>query len=107
MEQGAGVSPVDPKQGDLKRLAHFYKFVCQRRLIKTEDGHYVYEGLPIPYNPQGVWPMMANPSSADISPNNNDYTEAKAFHSAYRALLRNLQEVFSGGKCIKWRMQLQ
>ena len=100
-EQGEGVSPFDPKQGDLllSRLAHFYKYeeiVCQRKLIKTEHGGYAYEGRPIPYNPQGVWPMKANPRSADIPLNNNCYTEAKAFHGAYRALLRNLQEIFSG-----------
>ena len=98
VEQGEGVSPFDPKQGDLKRLAHFYKFeeiVCQKKLIKTKDG-YAYVGDSIPYNPQGVWPMKANPSSADIPPNNNCYTEAKAFHGAYRSLLRNLQEIFSG-----------
>ena len=99
VEQGEGVSPFDPKQGDLNRLAHFYKFeeiVCQKKLIKIQDGQYAYDGDPIPYNPQGVWPMKANPSSVDIPTNNNCYTEAKAFHGAYRALLRNLQEIFLG-----------
>ena len=99
VEQGEGASPFDPKDGDLHRLAHFYKFeeiVCQKRLIKTQDRHYAYVGHPIPFNPQGVWPMKANPSSADIPPNNNCYTEAKAFHGAYRSLLRNLQDIFSG-----------
>ena len=40
--------------------------------------------------------MRENPCKDCIPPHNNCYTEAKAFHQAYRALLKKLQSVFSG-----------
>ena len=98
-EQGEGASPYDPTQGDTSSLAHFYKFeeiVCQKHLVKTIHGSYAYDGADIPFDESGVWPMKDSPSSKDIPPENNCYTEAKAFHSAFRALLRNIQDVFSG-----------
>ena len=98
-EQGEGASPFDPTQGDTSSLAHFYKFeeiVCQKHLVKTIHGNYAYDGADIPFDESGVWPMKDSPSSKDIPPENNCYTEAKAFHSAFRALLRNIQDVFSG-----------
>eukprot|EP00731_Ephydatia_muelleri_P034796 Em0077g9a len=99
IEQGEGASPFDPTQGDTSSLAHFYKFeeiVCQKHLVKTIDGNYAYDGADIPFDELGVWPMKDGPSSKDIPPENNCYTEARAFHSAFRALLRNIQDVFSG-----------
>lgn len=66
------------------------------RLERLNGHHYAYSGAPIPFDPLGVWPMRDEPNLNDIEPHSNCYTESKAFHLAYRALLRKLQEVFSG-----------
>ena len=104
-EQGEGSSPVDPTQGNSTiiegKLSHFYSFgeiVCGKRLVSNGEGDYCYQGMEIPFDPLGVWPMQPNPDKNKIPPNTNCYTEAKAFHGAYRALLRRLQEVFDGDK---------
>ena len=99
IEQGEGASPYDPTQGDTSSLAHFYKFeeiVCQKKLVKTIEGNYAYDGDDIVLDESGVWPMKDDPSSKDIPPDNNCYTEARAFHFAFRSLLNSLQNVFSG-----------
>ena len=97
MEQGEGlISSHDVAMG---QYSHFYRFeeiVCQGRLIQTEEEGYAYAGAPIEYNPEGVYPMRDNPSSDTIVPNTDCYTEAKAFHRAYRSFLHVLQETFSG-----------
>ena len=58
--------------------------------------HYEYSGSPIPFDPQGVWPMRDNPKATNLIKNTNCYTEAKVFHQIYRSLLRSLQMTFSG-----------
>ena len=98
IDQGEGASPVDPNDSS-DTLAHFYRFqeiVCQRKLIKVDEKHYAYRGDSIPFDPKGIWPMRDNPSKKHIEPNTNCYTEAKAFHHVYRALLRELQATFGG-----------
>ena len=102
VEQGEGAGPLDPTQGNStapQKLAHFYKFeeiVCRKQLVIRKDGTYCYDGLPVPFDPLGVWPMQDNPSKDKIRPQTNCYTETKAFHEVFRALLKKLQEVFSG-----------
>eukprot|EP00731_Ephydatia_muelleri_P001489 Em0001g1489a len=104
-DQGEGTNPVNPTQGNStiieNKMAHFYSFeeiVCGNRLVSNGEGQFCYKGEPIPFDPLGVWPMQPNPSKDKIPPNTNCYTEAKAFHGAYRALLKRLQEVFDGDK---------
>ena len=98
--QGEGAGPPDPTVGSSNQLAHFYRFeeiVCQHHLVEDKDaGKYTFTGAPIPFMPAGVWPMRDNPSQIGINPGHNCYTEAKAFHHTFRALLRSLQKVFSG-----------
>ena len=102
MHQGEGAAPIDPRQasnGSLHELAHFYEFeeiVCQRHLISNDQTTYCYSGDPIPFDPSGIWPMQPNPSKDRIKQDSNCYTEAKAFHGAYRSLLRKLQDIFNG-----------
>ena len=102
IEQGEGASPIDPTVKHVPtsehNIAHFYKFeeiVCERQLVRNQ-GSYCYSGPPIPYDPSGVWPMQSNPSKDKIRPNTNCYTQTKAFHGVYRALLKRLQEVLDG-----------
>ncbi len=97
--QGEGEGLLDPTDLDNDTIAHFFKFegiVCQNHLKQVDDTTYEYSGLPIPFNPAGVWNMRNNPSASDIDTSTNCYIEARAFHEAFRNLLRSLQEVFNG-----------
>ena len=96
IHQEEGVSPLNPDSFH-DEYAHFYRFeeiVCQNRLVKVNDSHYVYSGDPIPFDPRGVWPMRANPDSF-ICPNTNCFHEAQVFHHQYRGLLNKLNDTFS------------
>ena len=98
VEQGEGASPFNPNDTITDQYAHFYRFeeiVCQRKLTLSESG-YAYDGDPIPYNPQGVWPMRDNPRKEFIVPGTECHTQAKAFHQVYRNFLRVMQKTFSG-----------
>ena len=98
VDQGEGTISLNPETGIPGELAHFYKFeeiVCQRRLEKSKYG-YSYTGLPIPYDPKGVWPMRDNPTKTGVKMNVNCTAEARAFHQVYRNFLRVLQEAVDG-----------
>ena len=101
VDQGEGASPIDPLDHEPgKQLAHYYRFqeiVCKKHLIKSPDGkNYSYSGSKIHFDPRGVYHMRSNPKSKTVIPNTNCYTEAKAFHSIFRSLLRELQVTFNG-----------
>uniref|UniRef100_A0A1X7V109 Iminophenyl-pyruvate dimer synthase domain-containing protein n=1 Tax=Amphimedon queenslandica TaxID=400682 RepID=A0A1X7V109_AMPQE len=97
-EQGEGASPIDPTVGHGAQLGHYYQLmeiVCQKKLVKNEDDkHYSYSGADIPFDSEGVWPMRDNPSKNCLT--GNCYTEARAFHTTYRKLLRELDATFGG-----------
>ena len=95
-EQGEGASPIDPTVSDGDQLGHYYQLmeiVCQKKLVKN-NGHYSYSGDDIPFDSEGVWPMRDDPSKECTT--GNCYTEARAFHTAYRNLLRELHATFGG-----------
>ena len=98
VEQGEGASPIDPTVADSNQYGHYYRLmeiICQKNLVaKLNDTHYSYSGRDIPFDSNGVWPMRDNPSQKDIT--GNCYTEARAFHTTYRRLLKELQATFSG-----------
>lgn len=97
--QGEGANLVDPSDISNNSLAHFFKFeeiVCQRKLKAVSEDTYAYVGAPIPFRPDGVWPMRYNPAAFTVPADTNCYTESRAFHQVYRTLLRKLQEVFNG-----------
>ena len=98
VDQGEGASPIDPSQhSNSTQYGHYYKLmeiVCQKKLKKHNDTHYSYTGEDIPFDTKGVWPVRANPSK--YGANGNCYTEARAFHTTYRRLLRELQATFNG-----------
>ena len=100
IEQGEGAKFFDPKDHSTDQYAHFFRFeeiVCQHRLQKLPKGHgYAYIGDPIPYNPEGVWPMRENPTKENIVASSKCYTQARAFHQVYRNFLRVLQDMFNG-----------
>lgn len=97
VSQGEGSNPLDPYAIESGQLAHFFQFeeiVCGKHLKNIDNDSYSYSGCPIPFNPEGVWPMRDGPKSCNIPRHTNCYTESKAFHEEYRALLRKLDRVF-------------
>ena len=98
IEQGEG-STLNPNQVDTGNYGHFYRFeeiVCQKRLVLTNQGGYAYDGAPVKFNPDGVYPMRDNPDGESINPGTDCHTEAKAFHATYRSFLHVLHETFNG-----------
>ena len=99
IEQGEGTDPLNPDDLDGGQIAHYYRFqeiVCGKKLVSVSKDKYAYSGANIMYDPIGVWPMRQNPGAEGIEPGTNCYTQAAAFHSVFRALLRELQTTFSG-----------
>ena len=101
IEQGEGANYLDPNQIDTGQYAHYYRFeelVCQKRLVKVDDHHYAFNGTPIIYDKSGVYPIYIpnKNDSKGFLPASDCYTQAKAFHSVYRSLLRVLDKAFNG-----------
>lgn len=89
-------SPHDP--------AHFYQFgaiVNGREVIAMpgEPGKppsYAYAGAPIPFDPDGVWPLRANCRIADFKRGTDARTRIEQFAYNYSALLNALHLAFNG-----------
>ena len=99
IHQGEG-SPGDPDETTDKReeLAHFYRFqeiVKGRRLIKV-DGRWVFEGDPIPFDPDGVYPMVDDPDTDALPPESRVAEESLLCDRLYGDLLTALGDVFDG-----------
>jgi hypothetical protein len=95
-EQGEGTSR-DPMDED-GELSHFYKFseiVEGRRLVKTAKG-WAYEGAKIPFDPDGVHPMIENPSLVNYPAGSRAALLSQEFNETYQALLTSLNKTFNG-----------
>lgn len=103
VEQGEGsdVSPLDPEH----ELAHFYKFAeiyHGRKLIANPDPlaakrmPWVFKGHPIAFDPAGVYPVIANPSSDAYAGHPRLCDLNRTFNLGYSDLLRRLHLVFNG-----------
>ena len=60
VQQGEGASPQDPTYLKSNELAHFYRFgelACMHHMISEREHEYGYQGRPIQFIPEGVWPM--------------------------------------------------
>jgi hypothetical protein len=69
LNQGEGKGPFDPSDG-AGELAHYYRFaeiVEGRRLITVGDG-FAYEGEDIPFDPEGIYPMVDDPYASMWAP---------------------------------------
>jgi hypothetical protein len=95
--QGEGASPLDPDDED-KELAHYYKFseiVHGRRIVVGPDG-YSYTGAHIPFDPEGVWPMMDDPDTAQYPNGSRALILSNQFSETYQTLLNGLHRTFNG-----------
>ena len=99
VEEGEGTttSPLD-REGE---PAHYYRFaelVHGRRLVPdpTVAQGYSFTGVPVPFDPAGVWPMPLNPRAAHYPTGSRSRLVADEFADAYTRLLRALQLTFDG-----------
>ena len=102
--QGEGTSttpyqnPNAPEK--LEDLAHYYKFdsiVHQREITPCPDGKgYCFDGKPIPFNKDGVWPMPNTPKPEDYPENSQERTLIERFAYSYSSLLNSLHRAFNG-----------
>jgi hypothetical protein len=96
-EQGEGATALDPDDSD-RELAHYYKFseiVAGRRIVIDKTG-FSYSGAPIPFDPDGVWPMMDDPDTALLAPGSRARLLTDQFSETYQALLNGLHRTFNG-----------
>jgi hypothetical protein len=96
-EQGEGRGPLDPDDAE-RELAHYYKFaeiVAGRRLVRS-GGKFSYTGTPIPFDPDGIWPMMDDPNVVLYPPGSRAQILSLQFAQTYQALLKGLNRTFNG-----------
>jgi hypothetical protein len=105
IQQGEGTrrSPLDQDHD----LAHYYRFAeiyYGKELIPTgtsptnpqDDPGYIYGGDPIPFDPQGVWPVIKNPKASSYPPNTIARITNDTFNYTYTTLLKSLHTTFNG-----------
>lgn len=98
-EQGEGASPLDPAEAPRREtLSHYYKFaeiVNGRQIVIGKDG-FSYTGEPIPFDADGVFPMMDDPDTSTLPPGSRAQTLSRQFNQTYQALLKALHRTFNG-----------
>ncbi len=95
--QGEGCAPLGPSDDD-RELAHYYKFaeiVAGRRLVASGDT-FTYTGPTIPFDSDGIWPMMDDPNLVLYKRGSLAATLAEQFAWTYQALLKGLDRAFNG-----------
>lgn len=98
-EQGEGASPVDPAEAPKREeLSHYYKFaeiVHGRQIVIGKDG-FSYTGERIPFDPDGVFPMMDDPDTSTLPSGSRAQILSSQFNQTYQALLKALHRTFNG-----------
>ncbi|RYG42893.1 hypothetical protein EON79_18040, partial [bacterium] len=108
VEQGEGTgqtpevvpdTPDDPDQ----EYAHYYKFAMiyhGRRLVRNPDpaaaDRYSYSGSPVPFDPEGVFPVPTNPKAEDFAAFPEAKAKIDAFNREYTDMLRLLHRAANG-----------
>jgi hypothetical protein len=99
VEEGEGteIAPVDP-DGD---IAHYYRFEAiwrGRRLVAdpTAPLGYSFTGPEYPFDPDGVWPLVANQRIDDLDTDTEAWRRVHQFQAIFTRLLTALQRVFDG-----------
>ena len=99
VEQGEGTrtSPLDPQH----EPAHYYRYaeILNGRALVPNPApppEYAYAGDRIPFDPQGVYPVVTNPSRAGYAAGSAAAIQNDTFNYTYTSLLRTLHAVFNG-----------
>jgi hypothetical protein len=101
IEQGEG-SPHDldnDRLADADELGHYYRFeeiVRGRQLVKGLGGRWLYEGPEIPFEPDGVYPVIDDPDSYRLPAGSTARRESQLCDQSYTNLLTALHRVFNG-----------
>lgn len=78
--------------------AHYYRFgeiYYGKTLIQTPTG-YAYGGVAVPFDANGVYPMVDNPTPSMYPPGSYVAMLSKTFTSGYSSLLNALHHAFNG-----------
>ncbi|WP_447040850.1 ferritin-like domain-containing protein [Streptomyces sp. DSM 118878] len=101
VEQGEG-SPHDldgDGLGDPGELGHYYMFseiVEGRQLALDSKGKWTYSGPAIPFDPDGVHPMVDDPDTYRLPADSLGRRESLRCDVSYTNLLKSLNRVFNG-----------
>jgi hypothetical protein len=98
VRQGEGTSLNDPTDGR-DELAHYYKFkeiVEGRQMVRKPDGTWAFDGPAIPFDPDGVYPMVDDPDPASLPANSLVKAMSRQFDATYGDLLRSLHQTVNG-----------
>jgi len=105
VEQGEGTTK-SPLRGEGSNIAHYYRFAeiyHGKTLIPNpnappdapDDQKYVYGGDPIPFDPNGVLPVIENPKAALYPAGSPARLACDTFNSTYTSILKTLHETFT------------
>ncbi len=106
VEQGEGTTK-SPLSGDGSDIAHYYRFAeiyHGKKLIPnphaapdaSDDQKFVYGGVPIPFDPNGVLPVIENPKAALYPADSLARLACDTFNSTYTSILKTLHVAFNG-----------
>lgn len=99
IRQGEG-APGEPTTGAGKRqeLAHYYRFqeIVEGRQLIERNGKWVFEGPVVPFDPDGVYPMIDDPDTSALPPNSRVREASLVCDRVYGDLLTALDRVFDG-----------
>ncbi|HWE38406.1 MAG TPA: ferritin-like protein [Isosphaeraceae bacterium] len=108
VEQGEGTAQSPLAAAQSNRFAHFYRFMEIKkggRLVVNPDAppdappeeKYAYDrNQPIAFDPEGVYPVPTDPSSAAYPAGGAARNACDRFNSTYTDLLKVLQATFTG-----------
>jgi hypothetical protein len=95
----SGGTPLDEPSDDRHELSHYFRFqeiVEGRHVLRSTTGEWVFEGCPIPFDPDGVFPMVDNPDTSALDPSSPAGMASMLFDQTYADLLRSLHRAVNG-----------
>lgn len=101
IEQGEG-SPHEldadsaPVSGELGHYYRFKEIVEGRRLVRDDRGEWVYEGAPVPFDPDEVHPMVDDPDASLLPDGSRARAQADVVNATYTKMLTSLDRIFNG-----------
>jgi hypothetical protein len=98
VRQGEGTtkSPADGKE-----IAHYYRFqeIVEQKTLAHDNSSpvgYSFGPPPIPFDPDGVWLTIDNPTSNSYTPGTQARLRSDLFNRSYSDLLEALHATFNG-----------
>lgn len=95
IHQGEGTIGNPEYQGQPSHYYRFQQVVKGRRLVQ-KDGAWVFEGEEIPFDPDGVYPVMDDPDTSAIPQESPGRLASELCDRTYGDLLGALDRVFNG-----------